>query len=185
MLGLAMVISLTAWAGWMGRKNAIATGAGAAIVAALLNLLLLGSKLVEQPASTDELASAANQFRPNALLAAAAFVLFSAIAGLIAGVAGRALARRRASPPVDSTFAALTVAAAACFLPLLVVGGAVTSTESGMAVPDAVTSYGSLSFLFPISLMAGEWGNARIFLEHTHRLFGTLVGLVTLLSLVG
>jgi cytochrome c oxidase assembly protein subunit 15 len=53
-----------------------------------------------------------------------------------------------------------------------------------MAVPDAFTTYGSISFLAPISLMAGEVGDSRIFLEHTHRLFGTLVGLVTLMVAV-
>jgi len=66
------------------------------------------------------------------------------------------------------------------YLPLIAVGGLVTSTESGMAVPDSVTTYGSVGILFPLSLME----ETRIFLEHSHRIFGTFAGLVTILLVV-
>lgn len=45
-----------------------------------------------------------------------------------------------------------------------------------MAVPDWPGSYGANMVLFPLGLMA----NPRIFLEHSHRLFGMLVGLSTI-----
>src|SRR5262249_17566416 len=68
-------------------------------------------------------------------------------------------------------FAGLT--AGATFL-LIGLGGLVTSHEAGLAVPDWPTSYGYNMFLFPVRL----WQN-NIFYEHTHRLFASLVGLLT------
>jgi cytochrome c oxidase assembly protein subunit 15 len=65
------------------------------------------------------------------------------------------------------------VVTAAAFVPLLLVGGAVTSTESGMAIRGWPDSDGANMFLYPIRLMA----DPQKFLEHAHRLFGTLVGL--------
>ena len=59
---------------------------------------------------------------------------------------------------------------------LIGIGGVVTSTEAGMAVPDWPTSYGYNMFLFPIHLWQGG-----IFYEHTHRLFASFVGLLTMI----
>jgi cytochrome c oxidase assembly protein subunit 15 len=56
-------------------------------------------------------------------------------------------------------------------LALLFVGGLVTSTDSGLAVPDWPLSYGSL---FPPMV-----GGIRY--EHTHRVVAALVGLLTLI----
>lgn len=61
-------------------------------------------------------------------------------------------------------------------LPLLFAGGLVTSTGSGLAVPDWPTTFGHNMFLFPWSRMIGG-----IFYEHSHRLLGSLVGLLTIL----
>lgn len=181
LLATAMIASLIAWSAWAGRSAAIVTGLAGGLISAVLNLLLLGSKLVEQPTTTDQMATAANQFQPSAPLVVLTFFVASGVIGVISGLAGRAIAHHSRRPTAEATLGASAIVAAVCFAPLLIVGGVVTSTDSGMAVPDAVTSYGSVSFLFPISLMAGEWGNTRIFLEHTHRLFGTLVGLATIL----
>ncbi|HEY1787798.1 MAG TPA: COX15/CtaA family protein [Verrucomicrobiae bacterium] len=68
-------------------------------------------------------------------------------------------------------FAALT--AIATFL-LLAAGGLVTSHEAGMSVPDWPNSYGYNMFLFPPSKWIGG-----IFYEHTHRLWASVVGLMT------
>jgi cytochrome c oxidase assembly protein subunit 15 len=57
-----------------------------------------------------------------------------------------------------------------------VLGSAVTSTDSGLAVPDWPGTYGANMVLDPIGLMTDH----RIFLEHSHRLFGGLVGLTTI-----
>lgn len=63
--------------------------------------------------------------------------------------------------------------AVATFL-LLGAGGLVTSHEAGMSVPDWPNSYGYNMFAFPISKWTGG-----IFYEHTHRLWATVVGLLT------
>ena len=68
--------------------------------------------------------------------------------------------------------------AGATFL-LIVIGGIVTSTESGLAVPDWPTTFGYNMFLYPLSEMVGG-----ILYEHSHRLMGSLVGLLTIILLV-
>ncbi len=58
---------------------------------------------------------------------------------------------------------------------LLVAGGLVTSTGSGLAVPDWPTTYGWSMFTFPLSKMVGG-----IYYEHGHRLIATTVGMLTI-----
>ncbi len=58
---------------------------------------------------------------------------------------------------------------------LIFVGGIVTSTGSGLAVPDWPTTFGHNMFLYPWSEMVGG-----IFYEHSHRLIGSVVGFLTL-----
>jgi heme a synthase len=58
---------------------------------------------------------------------------------------------------------------------LLFAGGMVTSTNSGLAVPDWPTTFGQNMFLFPPSMMKGG-----IFYEHGHRLFASVVGFLTI-----
>jgi len=58
---------------------------------------------------------------------------------------------------------------------LIVFGGLVTNTGAAMAVPDWPTTFGHNMFLFPFSGMVGG-----VFYEHSHRLLGALVGLLTL-----
>jgi len=60
--------------------------------------------------------------------------------------------------------------------PLLFVGGLVTSMGAGLAVPDWPTTFGYNMFTYPWSKMVGG-----IFYEHSHRLFGSLVGFLTIL----
>ena len=62
--------------------------------------------------------------------------------------------------------------AGATFL-LIVIGGIVTSTDSGLAVPDWPTTFGHNMFLYPLSEMVGG-----ILYEHSHRLMGSLVGIL-------
>lgn len=62
--------------------------------------------------------------------------------------------------------------------PLLWVGGLVTSTDAGMAVPDWPTTYGYNMFSYPWQTwLFGPWD---LFIEHGHRLLASLVGLVTI-----
>ena len=58
---------------------------------------------------------------------------------------------------------------------LIFAGGLVTSTGSGLAVPDWPNTYGYFMFSFPFSKWVGG-----IFYEHLHRLIAFFVGLVTL-----
>jgi len=68
---------------------------------------------------------------------------------------------------------AVLTAAATCVL--IVFGGLVTNTGAALAVPDWPTTFGHNMFLFPWSGMEGG-----VFYEHSHRLLGALVGLLTL-----
>lgn len=70
-------------------------------------------------------------------------------------------------------FALLTALAT---LGLVGMGGLVTSHGVGMAVPDWPTSYGYNMFALPLS----TWLTGGIFHEHTHRLWASEVGLLTL-----
>ena len=69
-------------------------------------------------------------------------------------------------------YARLLVAAT---LLLVAAGGMVTSTNSGLSVPDWPTSYGYSMFSFPLSKMVGG-----IFYEHGHRLIASGVGVLTI-----
>lgn len=64
---------------------------------------------------------------------------------------------------------------AASTLVLIFVGGLVTNTGAGLAVPDWPTTFGYNMFLYPWSQMV-----EGIFYEHSHRLIGSIVGLLTL-----
>lgn len=64
---------------------------------------------------------------------------------------------------------------AAATLLLVAAGGMVTSTNSGLSVPDWPTTYGYQMFAFPVSRMAGG-----IFYEHGHRLIASTVGMLTI-----
>ena len=59
---------------------------------------------------------------------------------------------------------------------LIVAGGLVTSTGSGLAVPDWPTSYGWNMFTFPMKHMVGG-----ILYEHGHRLIASGVGFLTII----
>lgn len=60
-------------------------------------------------------------------------------------------------------------------LVLILIGGMVTHTGSALAVPDWPTTFGYNMFLYPWSKMVGG-----IFYEHSHRLVGSVVGLLTM-----
>jgi cytochrome c oxidase assembly protein subunit 15 len=64
---------------------------------------------------------------------------------------------------------------AACTVILVLAGSFVTSTGSGLSVPDWPTTYGSNMFTFPPSKWVGG-----IFYEHGHRLIASTVGFLTI-----
>jgi heme a synthase len=63
----------------------------------------------------------------------------------------------------------------ACTILLILAGSFVTSTDSGLSVPDWPTTYGQNMFTFPLSKMVGG-----IFYEHGHRLIASTVGFLTI-----
>ena len=67
-------------------------------------------------------------------------------------------------------FAVLVAASTAL---LIFAGGLVTSTGSGLSVPDWPTTYGWFMLTFPLDKMVGG-----IFYEHSHRLIASMVGLL-------
>jgi cytochrome c oxidase assembly protein subunit 15 len=72
----------------------------------------------------------------------------------------------------------LAVLLACATFPLVWVGGLVTSTDAGMAVPDWPTTYGYNLLVYPWrTWVFGPWD---LFVEHGHRLLGALVGLLTI-----
>lgn len=64
----------------------------------------------------------------------------------------------------------------ACTVLLIAAGGMVTSTDSGLSVPDWPTSYGWNMFTFPVSKWVGG-----IRYEHSHRLIASTVGFLTII----
>jgi heme a synthase len=64
---------------------------------------------------------------------------------------------------------------AGCTVVLVLAGSLVTSTDSGLSVPDWPTTYGWNLFTFPPSMWVGG-----IFYEHGHRLIASGVGLLTI-----
>lgn len=68
-----------------------------------------------------------------------------------------------------------SILVAASTLVLIFAGGLVTSTGSGLAVPDWPNTYGWFMFSFPLDKMVGG-----IFYEHGHRLIASTVGFLIL-----
>lgn len=67
---------------------------------------------------------------------------------------------------------------AAIVFPLIWVGGLVTTYDAGMAVPDWPNTYNYNMFAYPVrDWFLGPWD---LFVEHGHRLLGSLSGLVAI-----
>ena len=64
-------------------------------------------------------------------------------------------------------------------LALIFIGGMVSSTNSGLSVPDWPTTYGQNMFTFPVEKWQGG-----IFYEHGHRLVASAVGFLTLVMAI-
>ncbi len=184
--GLAITIMLVAlfvvclgWLPGVQASSRIKVGALSGGIAGLINLLILGSLIVEQPETTQQLQAQPNQLQPNALLVIIGSLAISIVIGALAGV----LMKSSKHPPIDvyRWRTRLGRVTTLTYLPLIAVGGIVTGTDSALAVPDGLTTYGAISVLFPFELMNAE---PRIFFEHSHRLFGTLAGLTTLVLMI-
>ena len=86
------------------------------------------------------------------------------------------------SPILDATpvwLRRFTKFVAASTLFLIFAGAMVTSTGSGLSVPDWPNTYGWFMFAFPLSKMVGG-----IFYEHSHRMIASTVGFLTVIQAV-
>lgn len=156
----------------------IRAGAASGAIGGVFSMIYLGSLMVVQPESLQGFESQANQFSAVGVATAIGVIVLLTTIG--AG-AGKLLSGRRLYSTRDIDWRArFAWVVAASYLPLIVVGGLVTSTESGLAVPDSVTTYGAIGVLFPLSLM----DEIRIYLEHSHRIFGTFAGIATIVLVV-
>lgn len=176
----AWLAALIAGCVWAGHERALRVGLFSGFVAALLGLLILGSKL----AKPSDASGVSPGMIPNAGLIALGFVLLGTAMGGVAGVISWGLKRQGAQRDWLWMF---SIVAATTITPLLCIGGLVTSTDSGMAVPDWPKTYGTNMFMYPLGMRVQEsMGKTyeQVFMEHSHRLFGTLVGLTTLCLLV-
>jgi cytochrome c oxidase assembly protein subunit 15 len=81
------------------------------------------------------------------------------------------------APEHDRLTHGLGVAALLCAVPLVLFGGSVTTLGAGMAVDGWLIAEGHFLLFFPIQ----SWlRDTATFVEHTHRLFGALVGFVAI-----
>lgn len=154
----------------IGRASGWKVGVLGGVISALPWLMVLGSKL-RHPAGAD---GALGDVVPSAGLIVVGFLATGGVVGGVGAALGSLASPRGrdATPEPDwlARFAWVTAFAAA---PLLFVGGLVTSTGSGMAVPDWPGTFGSNMFLYPL----GPRSEPGVFLEHSHRLFGSLLGM--------
>jgi cytochrome c oxidase assembly protein subunit 15 len=148
-------------------------GALTGVIASVLNLLILGSLLTQDdPANPNRILPSAMWWVPGSI----------AVGAILAGLGAFASSLGRPAPDPGTRADAggrLSAVCAAATLILLVIGGLVTSAEAGLAVVDWPNSYRYNMFLYPLSRMTGG-----IYYEHAHRLFGSLVGLTTLVLAV-
>jgi cytochrome c oxidase assembly protein subunit 15 len=164
---LAVWFGMSVWAGAAtGRGLSLKVGALSGLTSALIGLLLLGAKIVPPEGAVGV---------PPPILMVVGFLATGMAIGTAGGLVGSPLSKGERSDWL-AWFGVVAVLAAA---PLLFIGGLVTTTGSGMAVPDWPRTFGANMFLYPLGSAPVD-----VFLEHSHRLFGTLVGLTTLVLMV-
>lgn len=178
-IGLAWLIALTLAFRLTRSGSNFADGFGAGLISGLICLIPLASSMRPSGEGGTPLAT---PLPSHGWQSALAFLFLGGTVGAISSVLVRALRGgamdlSNKPRPWRSWFAVVTALAVA---PLLFVGGLVTSSDSGMAVPDWPTTFGGHMFFYPM----GRETDPSVYLEHTHRLFGTLVGLSSLVLMV-
>ncbi|MDX2145998.1 MAG: COX15/CtaA family protein [Planctomycetota bacterium] len=189
-LPLAAAVFLAGRAAGNPGRGAL-SGLVAGTIAGILGLLRFAAAVVFQPPAGAEPKPGVEGLHPESASMIAAFLGGCAVLGLVFGALGGVFGARREAQRQDGQTTStssievvassrrlfqFSVVTAVSFVPLILIGGLVTSTRAGMAVPGWPDSYGANMFLFPQSLME----DPRVFLEHIHRLFGSLIGLTVL-----
>ncbi len=186
-----MLILIVLCAGYLaGRLTLRGAGGGALVglIAGLVNLLVLGSLLSRQELRAIDWTRLF--WIPVSIGITVLLACCGAVVGILArpgGVAVSAVEQPRdpyadpgcdAGRHVDTPWAGLFgTVTAGLTLVLLSIGGTVTGADAGLAVVDWPNSFGYNMFLYPLARMTGG-----IYLEHAHRLFGSLVGLTVLVQ---
>lgn len=134
----------------------------AGMITGLINLLVVGSLIGGDTPSAIRMGAVL--WVPGTLAGAMLLAALGALVGRL----------RSTQEQVDWTGSFGAVVVVATFV-LLAAGGLVTGYDEGLAVPDWPNTEGYNMFLYPLSRMTGG-----IFLEHAHRLLGSLVGLSVL-----
>jgi len=80
--------------------------------------------------------------------------------------------------PYSRAVHGLAVTLTLAVFPLIWVGGLVTTYDAGMAVPDWPNTYGYNMFAYPASTWL--FGPFDLLVEHSHRLLGTVAGLLSI-----
>ena len=158
-------------------------GAGGGLVAALITSLLFGMMLGEV-SEGGAVQPGLEGLREDSGLIIAVHLLVGGALGALMGGLSWALSHTKVKGGEGWTLQwrrTLAMVNVLAMLPLVVAGGAVTSSGAGMAVPDWPGTFGANMFVYPFALL----DEPRVFFEHTHRLFGTLVGLTSLALMVG
>lgn len=167
-----LLVGLVVGLRFVPRDHRLIVGGMAGALAGAINLLVIGSKL----SAPTEAGTASGSLIPQAGLVIAGWMALCTVIGFIAGATARGMLREVPAVSKEIWLGRFAWVATVAVLPLLTLGGLVTTAKAGFAVPDWPGTYGSNMFLYPIALMS----EPRIFLEHTHRLFGTMVGVTTI-----
>jgi cytochrome c oxidase assembly protein subunit 15 len=165
-LVFALLVAVLLFGGYTAGRLArrpVRGGILAGVATGAVNLLILGSLFRRDP----------NQpVVPTTLWWIPASILVSGAITGAGAIVGRAF--RRAGPPSIQWSKHFVSTAAVATLLLLAVGGVVTGYNAGLAVADWPGTFGNMMFLYPLAHMTGG-----VYYEHAHRLFGSLVGLTT------
>lgn len=160
---LAIALACGVLAGRWTRRSWRA-GLGAGLITSGLNLLIVLS-LVSGSNRPNEVVPSALGWIPGSIVITTGLMTLGAAMG----------ARRPRPLAGDGWTAHFAAVAAGATLVLIMVGGNVTGHDAGLAVPDWPNSFEYNMFMYPLAKMTGG-----IYFEHSHRLFGALVGLTTL-----
>ncbi len=154
--------------GWRTARGPRA-GLYSGLITGLLNLMILGS--LGHDLSNDQLII---QYYIISLPLSVIICGSLGFLGALIGARLNPLRRQRIYPagafPLVTTLATLW---------LIMAGGMVTGMNAGLSVPDWPDTFHYGMFMFPLAHMTGG-----VFFEHTHRLFGCLVGLATLIQAI-
>lgn len=161
----ALELAVIVFGGFLAARLTREARSGAVVgtVSAVANLLVVGSLFGK---GTDD----------SLLPTAAAWVIgLFGVSGALGWLGGMLGAHRPRPDTSDDPLELFSRVATKTVFLLLITGGLVTGLQAGLAVPDWPNSFGHNMLLYPLAQM-----KEGVYYEHAHRLFGSLVGLTTI-----